>query len=152
MLFLKTYSGQTEGNVINMKGGGIVNSATETPLSELGRSQAMKVGQRLQDETFDLAFSSDLSRAYDTALAIVGDPEAILKDTLLREKDMGRFENQPLKMMMDTMMNIQIDGESDQMARYFLIQDSFSVLTAFYFSHKLDSKWIVPKKQHIKPS
>ena len=123
-----------------------MNSATETPLSELGRSQAMKVGQRLQDETFDLTFSSDLSRAYDTALAIVGDPEAILKDTLLREKDMGRFENQPLKMMMDTMMNIQIDGESDQMARYFLIQDNFSVLTAFYFSHKLDSKWIVPKK------
>ena len=61
-----------------MKGGGVLNSATETPLSELGRSQAMKVGQRLQDEAFDLAFSSDLSRAYDTALAIVGDLEVIV--------------------------------------------------------------------------
>ena len=111
MLFLD--SGQTEGNVINMKGGGIVNSATETPLSELGRSQAMKVGQRLQDESFDLTFSSDLSRAYDTALAIFEDPGSITKDQLFRERDYGRFENKPWKLLFDAKEQLPKDGETD---------------------------------------
>ena len=111
----------------------MLNSASETPLSEVGRSQALKVGQRLQDEAFDLTFSSDLSRAYDTALAIVGDPGVIIKDPLLRENDMGRFENQPLRMMIDAIMNIKLEGEYDEMARLLLFQDSLSVRTSFYF-------------------
>ena len=110
-----------------------MNSATETPLSDLGRSPAMKVGQRLQDESFDLTFSSDLSRAYDTALAIVGDPGVIIKETLLRENDMGRFENQPLRMMIDAIMNIKLEGEYDEMARLLLFQDSLSVRTSFHW-------------------
>ena len=117
---------------MNRKGGGLLNSASETPLSEVGRSQALKVGQRLQDEVFDMTFSSDLSRAYDTALAIVGDPGFIIKDPLLRENDMGRFENQPLRMMIDAIMNIKLEGEYDDMARLLLLQDSLSVRTSFY--------------------
>ena len=49
----------------------------------------------LSNESFDLAFSSDLSRAYETGLAIVGDPDRLVKDKLLREWDFGRFENRP---------------------------------------------------------
>merc|ERR1711962_279730 len=63
--------GQAESNLKE----GVTHGCTESPLTEMGRSQAQQVGARLRDEKFDLVYSSDLSRAYDTCLAITGDPE-----------------------------------------------------------------------------
>ena len=43
----------------------------DTPLTSLGVQQIDKVGHRLAGDKFDLAISSDLQRARDTALAIM---------------------------------------------------------------------------------
>ena len=99
-------SGQAESNLK----GGATHSYTESPLTELGRLQAKKLGARLQDEKFDLVYSSDLSRAYDTCLAITGDPEAIVKDQLLRGRDFGRFEGQPNSMLDNAVDKVKEEG------------------------------------------
>ena len=43
----------------------------DTELTETGRQQAQLVAERLKEEKIDLAASSDLRRARDTALAVV---------------------------------------------------------------------------------
>ena len=70
---------------------------SESPLTEEGKRQAAKVAESLRNEVFDAVYSSDLSRAYDTALAIVGADRGhtIETEPLLRERDFGRFENAP---------------------------------------------------------
>lgn len=61
----------------------------DSPLSELGRRQAELLGRRLSGRRFTHVFSSDLSRAADTARAI-GLPFEI--DPTLREFNVGRWE------------------------------------------------------------
>ena len=108
------HSGQCEGNVNKISPDTIFNASTETPLTELGRQQAILVGQRLKDTNFDMAFSSDLSRAYDTASAIIGNSVAITKDPLLRERDYGVFENKPWKLFLEAKELQFKDGETDK--------------------------------------
>jgi len=85
--------GQAESNL----GGNNLHGSTESPLTELGRSQAEKVGQRFKGEHFDIAYSSSLSRAFDTGTAIVGDSKRLIIDDLVIERNFGRFENKPNK-------------------------------------------------------
>jgi len=106
--------GQAEKNLE----GGILHGSTESPLTELGCAQAAKVGERLKDEKYDLVYSSDLSRAYDTCLAIVGDPNRIIKDTTLREKDFGKFEGQPNKYFKEELEKTRSEGQSWSEAFY----------------------------------
>ena len=87
------FSGQAESNL----GGNNLHGSTESPLTELGRSQAEKVGQRFRGEHFDIAYSSSLSRAFDTGTAIVGDSKRLVIDDLVIERNFGRFENKPNK-------------------------------------------------------
>ena len=108
------FSGQAECNLED----GILHSSTESPLTALGRAQAAKVGERLKDEKYDLVYSSDLSRAYDTGLAIVGDPSKMIKDTQLRERDFGIFENQPNSVFMEAVEKIRPEGQSWSEAFY----------------------------------
>ncbi len=62
-------------------------------LTDLGQWQAQRVGQALAGEHFDAIFSSDLSRALDTALAIAGSSgRAVEQDVALRERGFGQFE------------------------------------------------------------
>ena len=46
-------------------------SAADTSLTDRGRHQAEVVGERLAEEQYDLAVTSDLERARNTALAIL---------------------------------------------------------------------------------
>ena len=48
-----------------------VHGWTDSPLSELGISQAEKVGKGLKDISFNTAYSSDIKRAADTAKFIL---------------------------------------------------------------------------------
>ena len=48
-----------------------VHGWTDSPLSELGISQAEKVGEGLKDIVFNTAYSSDIKRAADTAKIIL---------------------------------------------------------------------------------
>lgn len=49
----------------------ILTGQTDIPLSDVGLEQARLVAQRLQNESFTHMISSDLSRAKETAEAIV---------------------------------------------------------------------------------
>lgn len=62
-------------------------------LSELGRRQARAIAHRLQSESFDRIYSSDLSRARATA-EIIASPHRIpvLTDPRLREFAFGEWE------------------------------------------------------------
>ena len=62
----------------------------QTELNATGREQALRLGRRLQNETFDALYSSDLLRARQTAdaIAALGGHRPLL-DRRLREWDLG---------------------------------------------------------------
>lgn len=66
---------------------------TDIPLSDLGRAQAAAVGQRLANYPFTALYSSDLSRAWQTATAISqASGRKIRSEVALRERTFGIFE------------------------------------------------------------
>ncbi len=77
---------QTQANVDE-----VCSWQIETPLTELGISQAQATWQTLRWITFDAILSSDLSRAYDTAAFITWDQDTITT-TLLRERCYYSYE------------------------------------------------------------
>lgn len=80
--------GQSEGNVLRT-----FHGQTDYPLTELGREQARQAGDKLKNVTFQRCYASDLSRAWETALACVEgrgmEPEVC---TALREQNVGDIE------------------------------------------------------------
>jgi broad specificity phosphatase PhoE len=65
----------------------------DIPLGELGRRQAEELGLRLQAETIDAAYTSDLARARDTAaLAVAGRDTPLEEAPMLREMSFGVWE------------------------------------------------------------
>jgi 2,3-bisphosphoglycerate-dependent phosphoglycerate mutase len=72
---------------------GRLQGQTDRPLTEFGRRQAQKLAEELAGERFEAIYSSDLSRARETAeivAARLGLP--VLFDPDLREKDWGTWE------------------------------------------------------------
>jgi 2,3-bisphosphoglycerate-dependent phosphoglycerate mutase len=72
-----------------------IQGHTDIPLNPHGRWQAQRLAQALHDETVDAAYASDLSRAHETALAVVqqrGLP--VVTHVGLRERGFGNFEGQ----------------------------------------------------------
>ena len=68
---------------------------TDTPLSDRGRAQAEAVGLRLAQQSFAALYSSDLSRAWDTAAAIARANVhgiEIRRVPALRERTFGMME------------------------------------------------------------
>ncbi len=65
----------------------------DVPLNQMGELQAQALAERLAQEKIDAVVSSDLARAYDTALAIA-QPHSltVLRDPDLREIKMGAWE------------------------------------------------------------
>ena len=73
---------------------GICGGQTDFPLSENGKKQAEKTGEILKNEQIDAIYSSDLSRAYDTALAVAKHHNlTVVTDKRLREISRGVWEN-----------------------------------------------------------
>lgn len=75
-----------------------IQGQLDPPLSELGRAQANRVAERLARERWDVLYSSDLSRARQTAEAIarrVGLP--VRTDPDLREQGQGKREGMLLE-------------------------------------------------------
>lgn len=80
--------GESEWNVLKR-----IQGNKDTNLTELGQSQASFLASRLVDENIDIIYSSDLTRAYETARAIsdkINKP--LIKDKLLREIQFGSWE------------------------------------------------------------
>ncbi len=70
-----------------------IQGHTDIPLSALGLAQAERLAAALADEPFDAIYTSDLSRARQTAEALGrGRGLEIVLDAQLRERAFGRFE------------------------------------------------------------
>jgi len=70
-----------------------MQGTTDTPLSDVGRIQARALGKRLAGRGFDALYSSDLSRARDTARAIAEQTgRELVVDPRLQERRFGIFE------------------------------------------------------------
>ena len=80
--------GETDWNVERR-----VQGHTDRPLNERGLVQAGALAESLEGERLDAVYSSDLSRAYETA-RLVAEPRGLEVTTLpdLREKHFGTWE------------------------------------------------------------
>jgi alpha-ribazole phosphatase/probable phosphoglycerate mutase len=76
---------------------GLASGHYDVALTEPGREHAQTVLRtRYAGQHFDIVFTSDTQRAYDTACLIFADhPIPILRDARLRECDYGVFEGRP---------------------------------------------------------
>ena len=82
--------GQSEANRDHLCGG-----QTDSPLTELGISQAAEAKRLLSDVHFDAVYSSDLQRAAKTAEVIWGSPVPKNQQLFdLRERSFGELEGQ----------------------------------------------------------
>ena len=80
--------GETDWNVA-----GKWQGHTDIPLNERGREQALDLRKKLEGVDFAAAYSSDLSRAHETASLVMGDRPITLSVTEhLRELSMGSWE------------------------------------------------------------
>lgn len=81
----------------------VLQGHMDSPLSEIGRSQAKALAPRIQIRRFDYIYSSDLSRAAETAKIICDPSEAskIIYTPLLREMALGEFEGKAIELMED---------------------------------------------------
>ena len=80
--------GETAWNVDNR-----IQGQLDVGLNEKGRWQAERVGEALAGEDIDVIYSSDLWRAYDTALSVAKPHSMGLQtDEGLRERGFGKFE------------------------------------------------------------
>lgn len=97
--FLLVRHGQTQYNA-----DGRVQGHIDIPLNEVGAWQAERIGERLKQYRPSAIFSSDLSRAADTARAIAAHHPGIshLKTELLREVHYGVFDGMYLPEIKDT--------------------------------------------------
>ena len=70
-----------------------MQGTTDTLLSDVGRAQAQALGRRLKSHNFCALYSSDLSRARDTASAIADHcGREVIIDPRLQERRFGIFE------------------------------------------------------------
>ncbi len=70
----------------------------DVPLTEKGKMQALKSSDFFKNKDINFIYSSDLKRAFETAEVIaekIG--KKVIKDKLLRERDIDVFENLTLK-------------------------------------------------------
>jgi broad specificity phosphatase PhoE len=110
--------GETEANRTHIMAGHL-----DVHLSQIGRSQAERTGQELAGTRLDAVFSSDLSRARETAEAIMQYQQCnLILDNRLRDLHGGIFQGKPLKQLKDWWENQQDrftsiipNGESSEM-------------------------------------
>ena len=70
-----------------------IQGHSDSALSDLGRRQAERLGQRLAREPISAAYASDLSRAFDTAvIALSGRGIEVVPEPALREVRLGVWE------------------------------------------------------------
>lgn len=90
MILYLVRHGQSEGNVKRY-----FHGQTDYPLTELGREQAREVGEKLKDVSFTRCYTSDLQRAYHTALACLTHHREVTPEISLdlREHFVGEMED-----------------------------------------------------------
>ena len=87
--FILVRHGESRANLENRFAGQI-----DVPLTDTGRKQAVCTGEYLKNEKIDVFFSSELSRAYETACAVAKHHnKPVTKVKGLNEIDGGHWEN-----------------------------------------------------------
>lgn len=81
--------GETENNVK-----GLFSGWSQAQLTDEGREQARRAGERLKDISFDRIYASDLVRTVETASLIFPDKE-IVYTPVIREINVGSLSGQP---------------------------------------------------------
>ena len=77
---------------------GRIQGHADAPLNELGRRQVDLLSKRMAEESIDAAYSSDLSRAVDTAIGVLEERDVPLTTDLdLREFSYGSWEGLTLQ-------------------------------------------------------
>ena len=81
--------GETAWNAENR-----ILGSTDIPLNERGREQALKAAEGLKDVHFDVIYTSMLSRAVETGLAVAAFQHdcKVYHEACLNENDFGEFE------------------------------------------------------------
>ena len=98
--------GETDANIEHRMQGWL-----DTSLNSNGVAQAHALAKKLADVKFDHVYSSPLSRALDTARAVVGDQHIVLNGDL-REWNMGDFCGHILRLT-DSPADTPIDMSGD---------------------------------------
>ena len=98
--------GETDANVQKRMQGWL-----DVPLNANGVAQAQALAQKLADVRFDCVYSSPLSRALDTARAVVGNQQIVLNGDL-REWNIGDFCGHIVKLT-DSPADTPIDMSND---------------------------------------
>lgn len=81
---------------------GIFQGSSDIPLNERGKKQAGYAREALKDEKIDGAYSSPLSRAYETAEIIMHPRETkVIPEEGLRETCVGVWEGVPFEQLME---------------------------------------------------
>ena len=74
----------------------ITQGRTDIPLNDIGREQARRTAQLIEDKHIDICICSPLSRARETAQIILsGRDVPIVYDDRIMERDFGELEGQP---------------------------------------------------------
>lgn len=92
MILYLVRHGQTAWNLENK-----IQGDTEFPLNETGRRQAQIVSNMLKDISFDICYTSPLSRAKDTAETIIEGKCPMIISKELIERDFGQIEGKQIK-------------------------------------------------------
>lgn len=96
--------GETEENVR-----GISQGHFDSKLNENGKRQAKLVAERLKNEKVDAIYTSDLTRAYDTAVQIHKYHKCdLIKNEKLRERRKGKYEGKPNTIRDDRIKELNI--------------------------------------------
>lgn len=93
MDFVIVRHGQTEMNALNATRDIKVCGRYDTPLTQSGIDDAKKLASNEHLKSIDVVYSSDISRAYNTAKYAMPEHEPIVTE-LLRERSLGVFEGQ----------------------------------------------------------
>lgn len=90
--------GKTDWNHI-----GKIQGHMDIPLNEVGRKQAKRLAQSLRNSGVSKIYSSDLQRAYETAVFIADELNVseIITCPLLRERSFGHFEGLSLEQLLE---------------------------------------------------
>lgn len=114
--------GQAQANVDK-----IVAGITDTPLTELGVTQACSRAEEFANIKFEAVFSSNLSRARRTAEIIAIDKKLLVNTTeLLREKNFGVYEGKHEKFFFEEnrLMFEKLEKLSEEEKRKFKVYPS----------------------------
>ncbi|TRM58586.1 histidine phosphatase superfamily [Schizophyllum amplum] len=119
--------GETEEN-LKM----IMQGHMDTQLNETGRQQARLVADAMRDIDLDRAYSSDLSRARETAKAILEKHEGVqlIEDEALRERHLGQLQGKQVGTRISTDDDPSMEPHSKVAGRALAWWDQYIVAPA----------------------